>query len=101
MIFSLPKACVKEKSCVLCVASPPSRAQSTFLCRIRKVDCARDGGDATHSTQDFSFTQAFGKLNIMSDPTGAQVVINSKPQGVTPLKIDSFPVGTLSLIHIS
>ena len=57
-----------------------------------------DLSDATHSTQDFSFTQAFGKLNIMSDPTGAQVVIDGKPQGVTPLKIDSFPVGTYALI---
>src|SRR5450759_5731784 len=57
-----------------------------------------DLSDATQSTQDFSLVKAFGKLSITSDPTGAQVVINGKPQGVTPLRIDSFPVGTYALI---
>ena len=57
-----------------------------------------DLSDATQSTQDFSFVQAFGKLNIVSDPSGAQVILDGKPHGVTPLKIDSFPVGDYALI---
>jgi hypothetical protein len=56
-----------------------------------------DLSDATQSTQDFSLIQAFGKLSIMSNPTGAQVVMDGKPYGVTPLKIDSFPVGDYAL----
>jgi hypothetical protein len=56
-----------------------------------------DLSDATQSAQDFSLMQAFGKLSIMSDPTGAQVIIDGKPYGVTPLKIDSFPVGDYAL----
>jgi hypothetical protein len=56
-----------------------------------------DLSDTTQSTQDFSLVKAFGKLSIMSDPTGAQVVMDGKPYGVTPLKIDSFPVGDYAL----
>jgi hypothetical protein len=56
-----------------------------------------DLSDATQSTQDFSLVKAFGKLSITSDPTGAQVVMDGKPYGVTPLKIDSFPVGNYAL----
>jgi hypothetical protein len=56
-----------------------------------------DLSDATQSTQEFSLIQAFGKLSIMSNPTGAQVVMDGKPYGVTPLKIDSFPVGDYAL----
>ncbi len=56
-----------------------------------------DLSDATESTQDFSLVKAFGKLSIMSDPTGAQVFMDGKPYGVTPLKIDSFPVGNYAL----
>jgi predicted secreted protein len=56
-----------------------------------------DLSDTAQSTQDFSLIQAFGKLSIMSDPTGAQVVMDGKPYGVTPLKIDSFPVGDYAL----
>ncbi len=52
-----------------------------------------DLSDATQSTQDFSLTQAFGKLSITSTPTGAKIFMDGKPYGVTPLKIDSFPVG--------
>ena len=57
-----------------------------------------DLSDATQSTQDFSLVQAFGKLNIVSDPAGAQVILDGKSRGVTPLKIDSFPVGDYALI---
>jgi hypothetical protein len=56
-----------------------------------------DLSDATQSTQDFSLIQAFGKLSIMSNPTGAQVFMDGKAYGVTPLKIDSFPVGDYAL----
>ena len=49
------------------------------------------------ATQDFSLVQAFGKLSITSDPTGAEVVMDGKSYGVTPLKIDSFPVGDYAL----
>jgi PEGA domain len=56
-----------------------------------------DLSDPTQSTQNFSLTQAFGKLNITSNPTGAQVVMDGKPYGVTPLKINSFPVGDYAL----
>lgn len=56
-----------------------------------------DLSDATQSTQDFSLVKAFGKLSITSDPTGAQVVMDGKPYGVTPLKINSFPVGNYAL----
>ncbi|WP_165849123.1 PEGA domain-containing protein [Candidatus Cryosericum septentrionale] len=56
-----------------------------------------DLSDATQSTQDFSLVQAFGKLSVVSDPTGAQVIIDGKSHGVTPLKIDSLPVGDYAL----
>src|SRR5450830_66305 len=56
-----------------------------------------DLSDATQSTQDVSLVKAFGKLSITSDPTGAQVVMDGKPYGVTPLKINSFPVGNYAL----
>ena len=52
-----------------------------------------DLSNATQSKQDFALIKAFGKLNIMSDPSGAQVVLDGKVYGVTPLKINSFPVG--------
>lgn len=53
--------------------------------------------DSAQATQDFSLTQAFGKLSITSDPSAAQVIVDGKPYGVTPLKIDSFPVGSYNL----
>jgi len=53
--------------------------------------------DPTQAAQDFSLAKAFGKLNITSDPTGAQVVLDGKAYGVTPLKIDPFPVGNYTL----
>src|SRR5450830_1479995 len=56
-----------------------------------------DLSDATHSTQDFSLVKAFGKLSIVSDPAGAQVIMDGKSRGVTPLKIDSLPVGDYAL----
>jgi len=56
-----------------------------------------DLSDDTQTTQDFSLVQAFGKLSIISDPSGAQVVIGGTVYGMTPLKIDSFPVGTYTL----
>src|SRR5450830_550577 len=56
-----------------------------------------DLSDATQSTQDFSLVKAFGKLSIVSDPARAQVVMDGKPYGVTPLKINSFPVGNYAL----
>ncbi|HWQ21144.1 MAG TPA: PEGA domain-containing protein, partial [Clostridia bacterium] len=56
-----------------------------------------DLSDPTQAAQDFSLVQAFGKLSITSDPTGAQVFLDGKAYGVTPLKIDPFPVGNYSL----
>ncbi|MCX6097851.1 MAG: PEGA domain-containing protein [Caldiserica bacterium] len=56
-----------------------------------------DLSDATQSTQNFSLVQAFAKLSITSDPTGAEVVMDGKSYGMTPLKIDSFPVGDYAL----
>ena len=56
-----------------------------------------DLSDPTQAAQDFSLAQAFGKLSITSDPTGAQVVLDGKVYGVTPLKIDPFPVGDYAL----
>ena len=56
-----------------------------------------DLSDATQSTQDFSLVKAFGKLSIVSDPAGAQVIMDGKSRGVTPLKIDSLPVGDYAL----
>lgn len=56
-----------------------------------------DLSDATQSTQDFSLVQAFGKLSIVSDPARAEVILDGKSRGVTPLKIDSLPVGDYAL----
>jgi len=56
-----------------------------------------DLSDASQSAQDFSLIQAFGKLSIISTPTGAEVVMDGTSYGVTPLKIDSFPVGDYAL----
>ena len=56
-----------------------------------------DLSDGTQSTQDFALKQAFGKLSIISHPAGAQVIIDGKSRGVTPLKVDSFPVGNYAL----
>lgn len=56
-----------------------------------------DLSDATQGLQDFSLTQAFGKLSIISDPTGAQVFLDGESHGVTPLQIESFPVGDYAL----
>ncbi|MHB8105821.1 MAG: PEGA domain-containing protein [Candidatus Cryosericum sp.] len=56
-----------------------------------------DLSDATEGTQDFALKQAFGKLSIVSDPAGAQVILDGKSSGVTPLKINSFPVGDYAL----
>jgi hypothetical protein len=56
-----------------------------------------DLSDATQGTQDFALKQAFGKLSIVSDPTGAQVIMDGKSRGVTPLKINSLPVGDYAL----
>ena len=56
-----------------------------------------DLSDGTQSTQDFSLIKAFGKLSIVSNPAGAQVIIDGKSRGVTPLKVDSFPVGDYAL----
>ena len=56
-----------------------------------------DLSDGTQSTQDFALKQAFGRLSIISDPAGAQVIIDGKSRGVTPLKIDSLPVGDYAL----
>jgi len=56
-----------------------------------------DLSDGTQSTQDFSLVQAYGKLNITSDPPGAQVLLDGKAYGTTPLKLDSFPVGNYAL----
>src|SRR5450756_1795598 len=52
-----------------------------------------DLSDGTQSTQDFSLIKAFGKLSIVSNPAGAQVFLDGKSRGITPLKIDSLPVG--------
>ncbi len=57
-----------------------------------------DLSDSEQSTQDFTLQQAFGKLSITSDPAGAQVLLDGKAYGVTPLKLDSFPVGNYSVI---
>jgi hypothetical protein len=56
-----------------------------------------DLSDATQSAQDFSLVQAFGKLSIISTPTGAEVIMDGTSYGMTPLKIDSFPVGDYAL----
>ncbi len=56
-----------------------------------------DLSDTTQGAQDFTLQQAFGKIAVTSDPAGAQVLIDDKPCGVTPLKLDSFPVGDYSL----
>ncbi|MHB8070944.1 MAG: PEGA domain-containing protein [Candidatus Cryosericum sp.] len=56
-----------------------------------------DLSDATQTAQDFSLQQAFGKVSITSDPTGAQVLMDGKDYGKTPLKLDPFPVGDYSL----
>ncbi len=56
-----------------------------------------DLSDATEGTQDFALKQAFGKLSIVSDPAGAQVIMDGKSSGVTPLKINSLPVGDYTL----
>lgn len=52
-----------------------------------------DLSDSTQTTQDFTLQQAFGKVSISSDPTGAQVLLDGKDYGKTPLVLDSFPVG--------
>lgn len=60
-----------------------------------------DLSDSTQASQDFTLVQAFGKLNISSSPAGAQVTIDDKAYGVTPLKLDSFPVGSYVLkLHL-
>jgi hypothetical protein len=56
-----------------------------------------DLSDATQNAQDFSLVQAFGKLSIISTPTGAEVIMDGTSYGVTPLKINSFPVGDYAL----
>jgi hypothetical protein len=56
-----------------------------------------DLSDSTQATQDFALQPAFGKISIASDPGGAQVLLDGKDYGKTPLKIDSFPVGDYSL----
>ena len=56
-----------------------------------------DLSDSTQATQDFTLQQAFGKISIASDPVGAQVLLDGKDYGKTPLKIDSLPVGDYSL----
>jgi hypothetical protein len=56
-----------------------------------------DLSDATEGTQAFALKQAFGKLSIVSDPAGAQVIMDGKSSGVTPLKINSLPVGDYAL----
>lgn len=56
-----------------------------------------DLSDDTQTTQDFSLVQAFGKLTITSDPSGAQVIVGGTAYGTTPLNVDSFPVGTYNL----
>ncbi len=56
-----------------------------------------DLSNSTQSIQDFTLVQAFAKLSITSDPTGAEVVMDGKSYGITPLKIDSFPVGDYAL----
>lgn len=52
-----------------------------------------DLSDSAQSAQDFTLQQAFGKLSIVSDPSGAQVLMDGEVYGITPLKLDSFPVG--------
>jgi len=56
-----------------------------------------DLSDATQSIQDFTLVQAFAKLSITSDPTGAEIIMDGKSYGITPLKIDSFPIGDYAL----
>ncbi|MGB9666111.1 MAG: PEGA domain-containing protein [Candidatus Cryosericum sp.] len=56
-----------------------------------------DLSDEAQATQDFSLVQAFGKLSISSTPAGAQVLLDGKDYGVTPLQLTSFPVGDYAL----
>lgn len=57
-----------------------------------------DLSDPTETVQDFPLIQAYGKLDISSTPTGAEVIIDGTSAGVTPLKLDRFPVGDYSLV---
>lgn len=60
-----------------------------------------DLSDSSQSSQDFTLNQAFGKLDISSTPAGAQVTIDNKAYGTTPLKLDSFPVGDYTItLHL-
>ncbi|MCE5192913.1 MAG: PEGA domain-containing protein [Candidatus Cryosericum sp.] len=56
-----------------------------------------DLSDQAQTTQHFSLLKSYGELNITSDPAGAQVLLDGKAYGTTPLKLDSFPVGTYAL----
>lgn len=56
-----------------------------------------DLSDSGQTAQDFTLQQAFGKVSVTSDPTGAQVLLDGKDYGKTPLQLDSFPVGDYSL----
>jgi hypothetical protein len=56
-----------------------------------------DLSDATQSAQNFALQHAFGKVSITSVPTGAKVLLAGKAYGITPLKLNSFPVGDYNL----
>ncbi len=61
------------------------------------VERTVDLSDAAQTAQDFSLREAFGKISITSDPTGADVSLDGTSYGVTPFNNDHFPVGTYNL----
>lgn len=56
-----------------------------------------DLSDAAQTAQDFSLREAFGKISITSNPTGADVSLDGTSYGLTPFNNDHFPVGTYDL----
>jgi len=77
---------------------PRNYALTVALKGFAPVTRTVDLSDPTETVQDFSLVAAYGKLDISSTPPGAEVIIDGTSTGVTPLKVDQFPVGDYSLV---
>jgi len=53
--------------------------------------------DGSENTRDIRLTPAFGKLAVITSPTGAEVILDAQSRGATPSELDELPSGNYHL----